>query len=267
MPWTTTTRYVFERPFIRESLGYGDSWSGGALTRAKVIELADGRSWPPALRNIARSAARMYDPGLLWSIKDDDFFEAIGEDLVRVYHCTRLTTFELAGMSIDGLVPLSYDFAMRRVRDAVSSADLTVDEGRLYGSSREARDEGRSGKVFLIGHRGGLADRSGVRHLLNIWGGEGINAAWHTNSPEAKRLTSVGVPTVVVATVKPADMSYASPGWLEAAVQQIRRVPRRGLTMMTTQAVPAYSIERFVHPSDPFWRRYVGWSPPNPPTV
>jgi hypothetical protein len=34
-----------------------------------------------------------------------------------------------------------------------------------------------------------------------VWGGEGINMAFHSNSAEMKRLEQIGVPTVIAAAL------------------------------------------------------------------
>jgi hypothetical protein len=228
---------------------------------SQVIEIADRRTWPVALTAAARSAVEDFDPDRFWGVADGAFFDAIGDRRVRVYHCTRLIRRELADVRTSGLVPLDYDFAMQRVRDAVADGEISPAEGELFGSSRESRDKNRSGVVWFIGDRVGLRHRSGVRPLLERWGGEGINMAWDSESAETARLCTVGTPSVVVATIDPRSATYASPGWLEACVRRLLKAGQYGLTVSCDSLIAGSWVEHIWHPGDDFWMRYVGWAP------
>jgi hypothetical protein len=227
----------------------------------QVIEIADRRTWPPTLIAATRSAAVGFDPDRFWTVDDGPFFDAVGNRRVRAYHCTRLTRRELADVRDRGLVPLDYGFTMRRVRDAVADGEISPAEGELLGSSRESKDENRSGVVWFIGDRTGLKHRAGARPLLERWGGEGINMAWHSESAETARLCTIGTPSVVIATIDPRSATYASPGWLEACVRRLLRAGQYGLTLHCDSLVEGRWIEQIAHPGDDFWTRSVGWTP------
>ena len=182
--------------------------------------------------------------------------------LVRVYHCTRLTPRELASVRAEGLKLLSPEFAKQRIANAVADGgQLTPEEGALYATSREMYKSNRRGRIWLIGDRSSLARTAGIR-WLRLWGGEGINMAWSTRSPESVRLQSVGVP-VSSSWAIPSSLAHGTPGWLAAAAERVL-AHAGGASLQCEQDIPAAAVEGIAHPGDAFWDKYVGWAPPSP---
>jgi hypothetical protein len=92
------------------------------------------------------------------------------------------------------------------------------------------------------------------------WGGEGINMAWDSRSPEFKRLESVGRPSVVIARLDlRIHCERATPGILDAAVQRLVS-GRGGTTIQSLNPVEPEFIESVEQAGSPYWEKYV-WTP------
>lgn len=224
-----------------------------------VIELADARTWPRPLRQLARSRAAAGDDAV-WE-PDDDFIAATSGVVLRTYHCTRLTPREEESVRVAGLRTLSPELVADRIDGAVADGHLTPDEGRRFGITRLASSYNRRGYVWLVGCRSDLADIPAVGYLLSVWGGEGIYMNWHSRSAETKRLEQIGTPSVVVTLLDPSNDPYrAYPGLLAAAVAAYS-TRSRGVDICALAPIPVDRIESIEHPGSAFWNRYIGWHP------
>lgn len=177
-----------------------------------ALDLDDTGSWPPAIRTFAERWATALDGstrfacdlGLPGSV-EESFGELIGEQPVRVYHCTRLLEEEAAAIRCNGLVPLSEDFVVRRVCAAYASGHVTAAErdallsGSVFASGSTT---GRPGQVCAVVGRTIFDDDPGaVDLLLRLWGGEAIYWA-HERTELAERLGAIGKPSIVVANLR-----------------------------------------------------------------
>jgi hypothetical protein len=156
---------------------------------------------------------------------------------------------------------LSHQLVAQRIQCAVLDGYLTPNEGQMYESAALAGHASRGGLVHLAGYRPDLAVPQKVGHLLSIWGGEGINMAWHTRSDESRRLERIGVPSVVIACLEPSRVDRAHPGWLAATVSAAAGEPR-GLDLICTTRVVGSEIEDVHQPGSPWWEAHVRWNPP-----
>jgi hypothetical protein len=86
--------------------------------QARIVDLADRRTWPPTFRKLARRVAeggRLEQRALAGEIEDSPFVDALGGALLRTYHCTRLTDTEVAWVRQEGLHPLSAALVERKL--------------------------------------------------------------------------------------------------------------------------------------------------------
>ena len=222
-----------------------------------IVDLANEGSWPEAFASLVH---QWDDAGPATRHElERAAVRALGGSLLRCFHCTRLTDRELTSVRGHGLRLLSAEFVHQRLVDAVEDGHLSVADAELYGRSRLARDARRAGTLWLFAPTSPLGDRSAIRHLVGTWGGEGIHMALSTRSAEFARLTRVGTPTVVVATIDVAQ-HYAGghPGLLSAAAEQRRR--SSATTIRCQAPIGADFIESIHHPGDDFRRTHV-WTP------
>jgi hypothetical protein len=218
------------------------------------LEFADKRTWPLQVRQLREQLVIDLEPDMLWTLSAEPFLAALGQHKVRLWHCTRLTEREMTDVRTNGLRPLSPKMVAERIAHAVSDGHLTSEEGSFYAQSRCSHEEGRRGMIHCFADRRGLARTADVIHLLRIWGGEGINQAWHTRSAESARLQKVGVPTVVSVAIDPRWASHSHPGWLSALVTG------EGTSVIFRREIPASCIEDMYQPGSDIWDQYVGWN-------
>lgn len=228
---------------------------------ADAVELDDVTTWPTVFRTVVEArAANSEKDDLFDPIDEKRAIQALDGERLRVYHCTRLTKREVDSVRSEGLKPLSVEFTQERIRSAVADGHLTEVEGAFYGQTTLPRDENRSGMVWLFTKRASLSQPAQIGYLVEVWGGEGINMALSSRSPEIRRLERVGTPSVVIAVIdlsRHCDRSY--PGVLAASVRHLR-YGDGGTSIMCRSIVGPECIESIQHPGGEFWERHV-WSP------
>lgn len=228
-----------------------------------VVDLNDRRTWPQQFGTIVEEALPGYAEDQWFDREQEEAaLRALEDHLVRAYHCTRLTDREVRNVRRDGLRLLTPELVQRRLQDAVTDELLTPDEADFYGQTRLPQDTHRGEMLWFFTDRASLSDAHQIGYLLEVWGGEGINMALHSHSPEMKRLERVGTPSVVIANL---DLSihheHGHPGILEAAVQY-QVTGKGGTTIQSTRKLDPENIESIEQPGSAFWRRYV-WTPRN----
>lgn len=234
------------------------------MTPPGIVELADLSTWPREFRQVVDdvvSRGPLEDQWLTGGLDDGPFIAALSGNHIRTYHCSRLTPTEVRWVKDEGLHPVSAELVERKLSQAVEDGHLSTSEGELYSANHLARQRNRAGAICLIGDRVDLENVPAVGWLLSIWGGEVINAAFHTRSPESQRLEEVGMPTIVVALLDPAkEISYAHPG---IALSAARRVTMEdpGTELRTIVTLGPERIEAIHHPGSEFWEQYVLWTP------
>jgi hypothetical protein len=226
-----------------------------------IVDLDDTDTWPTRFRAFVEQAAARADEDTWFDTNDEAAVEdALTGCRVRAYHCTRLTPRELESIRSVGLRPLSPEFTRERLRHAVEDGHLTHEEAAFYGETALPKARNRAGKVWLFTDRASLANAPQVGYLVEVWGGEGINMALSSRSPEMERLERVGAPSVVVAAVDlDVHCQRADPGILTAAVRQLQSNDGGTTIQCGTTVGPEY-IEAVEHPRGSFWDRYV-WTP------
>lgn len=231
------------------------------MKQRRVVDLNDRRTWPKLFQALVEEAAPSYDEDRWFDpSKEKEAIAALDECLVRAYHCTRLTDRELRSVLSDGLLVLSPELAARRLEAAVTDRHLTPEEGALYSRTKLPRDPGRRGMVWFFTDRASLSDAHQIGYLVEGWGGEGINMAWNSRSPEYKRLETVGSPSVVIASLDlRIHCERASPGILDAAVQYLVS-GTGGTTIQSLKPVEPDYIESVEQAGSSYWNKYV-WTP------
>ena len=194
-----------------------------------------------------------YTTDLPLPAQDESVFLALFEGLLlRVYHCTKLLPHETAMIRRSGLVPLSAKLVTERI-DAATTAgtftDAEADElhrGHVFATNQQ---QYREGQVCFVLSKQTLTH--GCEPLLTTWGGEAICRSSGTRHLEA-RLLSIGVPTVVQATIDlftgPEHLFFAA--LHKTFVGVALGLRDAGSDVFYRSAVPASQIERIIQPPD-----------------
>jgi hypothetical protein len=100
---------------------------------------------------------------------------AMEQRTIRVWHYTRLTDDETALLRSVGVYLSNLEAIRRRLNVLVEARVLSADQAdALYAASPfHEQNVSRSGKFWMVSHPVS-ADNSGVKLLLESWGGEGV---------------------------------------------------------------------------------------------
>jgi hypothetical protein len=122
------------------------------------------------------------------------------------FHCTRLTSDEVASIQQNGFDPLSVDLVTRRVSARVAAGDLTEELGKHLLEKTRARESNRTGLLWVIFTKTTLKDESGVYRFFDYWGGEALYMPHEQNNHVAPILKKLGRPAIVEVSVRVSDM-------------------------------------------------------------
>lgn len=192
-----------------------------------LLELGQPNNWPKELRQVIESlrpvfkaweqdrpekSARVFDEAM------QQLGDALTPFVIRGFHFTRLTDGEAEKMRTTGLKALRPDLIERRLAAQVERGTLTAEQAARLLKTNQVRDANRVGKTWFCFYPPCDAHVSGVRPLLEHWGGEALynlNAGDPVLGPV---LRSIGRPALVQAQV-PANYLRSRFG-LAAAVYQ-----------------------------------------------
>jgi hypothetical protein len=118
------------------------------------------------------------------------------------FHCTRLHQDEIRAILGEGLVPLSPELVVGRVKNRMISGDISEGIAAKLLSQHQAADENRQGMIWFVFSKSLLADESGVWRLFRFWGGEALYGGHDEDPDTGAVLRRVGSPSIVVASVR-----------------------------------------------------------------
>ncbi|UXA59858.1 hypothetical protein M0D48_12455 [Xanthomonas prunicola] len=194
---------------------------------APLLDANNPASWPEGLQQVIdrlRPVFRAWDQDLPEKAARafDEAMQQLGDVLspfaIRGFHFTRLTDDEAAGIRTSGLEVLSTNLIARRLAAQVEQGALTTDQAAHLLKTNQVGDANRSGKAWFCFYPPCEAHESGVRPLLEDWGGEALYNFNAQNPVLGPLLRGIGRPALIQARV-PATYLRNSFG-LAAAVYQ-----------------------------------------------
>jgi hypothetical protein len=143
---------------------------------------------------------------------DDRLKAAIGDDVLVMYHATRLMPHEVEWCRHEGIGPLTEQLRERKLIEAqrrypeqisIADADLLLRSGPL---SWERVHRGRLGQLWVVAPVGIFDYHRGFEDLLGDWRGESIAWAGHSDTTCRSiidRVNGLSKPTVLELGVSP----------------------------------------------------------------
>ncbi|HET9640269.1 MAG TPA: hypothetical protein VFP12_13785 [Allosphingosinicella sp.] len=117
---------------------------------------------------------------------------------IRAWHFTRLTEQEVESIRLAGMQPMSLDLIQHRLAAVVGEGLLhRHDSEALYATSpfHDRLADGRSARIWLAATPYPIDD-SGVRELLELWGGESVSFI-HRQGRLHELLRTIGRPRIL----------------------------------------------------------------------
>ena len=122
------------------------------------------------------------------------------------FHCTRLTESEILDIQTNGLHPLEPSFTEYRITNLVKQNFISSFTAKEIHSSNLSSADNRKGNVCFFHCISTLKDEWGLYRLFRFWGGEAIYFLHEKNPNILKELLSIGIPCIVVGSLKPTDI-------------------------------------------------------------
>ena len=119
------------------------------------------------------------------------------------YHCTRLTTAEIASIKRSGLRPLDCQLVHSKIAEAVDGGELLDSVGQQLRSKNALNGLAgdRIGMIWFCYTRELLGDEGAVVRLLRSWGGEALYYYYENDEAIGPILRNVGLPAIVEAVM------------------------------------------------------------------
>ncbi len=113
-------------------------------------------------------------------------------------HATKLLEDEINDIRINGLKPLSKEFANQRIEKAFDTGLISGNLKNELINKNEFDANNRKGKIFVFHCLSTLKNEWGLSKLFGLWGGEAI----YTYLKNSKELKKIGIPCIVLTSIK-----------------------------------------------------------------
>ena len=191
----------------------------------------------------------------------------MNERTIRAWHYTRMTDDDVAHLRAEGIRLSTPEMLRERLDRLVSANLLTADQAeRLFGKSPFNGSQGkiRADKVYLVSHPQALTC-SGVRGLLNFWGGE-VASFFVQDKEMGAPLAAIGASRVIeVAT--PVSATRNAHNASEAVIGAYARTlgcveSGHAFDVCAIQALPPDAILRIHTRGEPDFESMISTYPP-----
>ncbi|WP_340650066.1 hypothetical protein [Pseudoxanthomonas winnipegensis] len=186
---------------------------------APLLDVSNPARWPEGLQQVIERLRPVFraweqDRPEKSAAAFDEAMQQLGDALspfvIRGFHFTRLTDSEAEEIRTTGLKALSPDLIERRLAAQVEQGALSADQAARLLKANQVRDANRVGKAWFCFYPPCDAHVSGVRPLLEHWGGEALYKLNAGDPDLGPALRSIGRPALVQAHVPAAYLSNSA---------------------------------------------------------
>jgi len=246
-----------------------------------IMILEDEKTWPSQVTQYLDNYRNLF---LNWELANDnrpsgqEYEQAIyglrdafrTDDVLRGYHCTRLTDLEIQHILANGMQLPNQDMLHQRIESLKEAGLIELHVSEYLKSKHQANDSNRAGKVWFCFFPPYYATQSGVERLFRSWGGEALYNSHERDPLSGPILRRIGTPCIIEAYVPIAGLAKHS--GLDFKV--IRRyLVNRGLKTVeelehedkAIQPIPSQNISRIIQfPNHDFitLTKCDTWKPP-----
>jgi hypothetical protein len=127
------------------------------------------------------------------------------------YHCTCLTSREIASIKAEGMRPLSTALIQEKLQGAIRDGYLTHDAADLlllhedHVAAMNDQSGHRTGMTWFCANRSTLTEPSGVCNLFRHWGGEATRGGPAGHPEILREIAEIGTPCIVKCAVPVMD--------------------------------------------------------------
>lgn len=137
-----------------------------------------------------------------WRETTDSLSRVLESVAIIGFHCTRLVSWEIDNIRKQGLRPLSRGFTLTRIDRVYDERLIKADVANALSQINECDHEFRRDAVSFFHCLSSLQDESGLYRLFRCWGGEALYLHHENDSVATSSLRSLGVPCIIVATLR-----------------------------------------------------------------
>lgn len=122
--------------------------------------------------------------------------------IVRGYHCTRLTDYEINAIKTNGMSLPNFSLLNKRIDTLVESKLISLEVAQLLKRENDADDKLRKDILWFCFDPPKFAGQPGIERFFRSWGGEALYNSHEERPLSGEALTKIGVPCLVEANVK-----------------------------------------------------------------
>lgn len=143
---------------------------------------------------------------------------------IVVYHCTRLTSYEIEDIKKNGLRMLTPDLVKTRIERATENSLLGQDECSYLLHSEHIRNNlsesvgKRLNMIFFCSAKSVLKNERGVGRFFRCWGGEAIYMGHEDDPTISHRLRTIGKPCIIKCAVPFSDTGRIHAGLVQCMI-------------------------------------------------
>jgi hypothetical protein len=141
-----------------------------------------------------------------WDTAPSSATHATASGFLLGFHATRLMDHEMEEIRTYGLRLCSIELLQHRLAAAQSVRRLTAIQVEKLLARHQAVEANRIGRTAFVFTRGQLKSDSDFGRLFRSWGGEALYNSHENDDETGPILASLGIPCIVVAAVKVADV-------------------------------------------------------------
>ncbi|MEZ4670426.1 MAG: hypothetical protein R3E39_21170 [Anaerolineae bacterium] len=119
------------------------------------------------------------------------------DSMMRGYHCTRLTEYEIQQVLANGMQLPNQNFLYQRIEALNQAGLIDIQVSEYLKSKHEANDSYRAGRIWLCFYTPHLAGQRGIERFFRSWGGEALYNSHERDSVSGPILKRIGTPSII----------------------------------------------------------------------
>jgi len=116
---------------------------------------------------------------------------------LRGWHCTRLTEYEVAHITANGMQPPNLPALIKRIEKALEFGMLEDEIAKRLIQQNQADECSRKDRIWFCFFEPKIAEQCGIERFFRCWGGEALYNSHERDPQTGTALRSIGRPCLI----------------------------------------------------------------------